>query len=289
MQASLFHLFHGRYPVIQAFFSGKFLIKSRIGVDREFQERKCRVTLEITRNRRLKALKRFIMSNDDYGFDDGNQSYMTVNELLQVKITEDHNSATYFSRINDISEGKLVIAWPTNGGIRLLVHRDQILDFSFMREGVPYSFTGLVDETSIEPLPQITTIISSAVMRVQRRQNFRIKCLIPIEIVGSFKEHPDDDCLSSLDIQTTTYDLSASGVAVRYAKRIPEGTLLDVKLSLPDDGPVIKAPCRVVYSDEFAVHSRMYRTGMQYLAINEWERARIVRFVYRTQLKSLNQ
>jgi c-di-GMP-binding flagellar brake protein YcgR len=229
------------------------------------------------------------MNDANHDFDDVNQSNLTVNDLLQVKITEDPNSATYYSRINDISEAKLVIAWPTNGGIRLLIHRDQILDFSFTRDGVPYSFAGLVDETSLKPLPQITIIISSAIMRVQRRQNFRIKCLIPIEVIGSFKEHPDDDCLSLLDIQTTTYDLSASGVAVRYAKRIPEGTLLDVKLSLPDKAPVIKAPCRVVYSDEFTEHSRMYRTGMQYLAINEWERARIVRFVYRTQLKALRQ
>jgi c-di-GMP-binding flagellar brake protein YcgR len=214
-------------------------------------------------------------------------SYMTVNELLQVKIIEEPTSATYYSRINDISEGKLVIAWPTNAGIRLLVHRDQMLDFSFIRNGEPYAFTGLVDETSIDPLPQITIIVCSAVIRVQRRQNFRIKCLIPIEIIGVFKEHPDDASLFSLDIQTTTYDLSASGVAVRIAKRIPEGTLLDIKLSLPDKGSIIKVPCRVVYSDEYTEHAKMYRAGMQYLAINEWERARIVRFVYRTQLKAL--
>jgi len=31
----------------------------------------------------------------------------------------------------------------------------------------------------------------------------------------------------------------------------------------------------------------LYRTGIHYLSISEWERARIVRFIYRTQLKGL--
>ena len=228
-----------------------------------------------------------LMKNGSQDFAEDIKSYMTIHELLQVRIVDDPNPATYYSRINDIAEGKLVIAWPTNGGIRLLVHRDQILDFSIMRDGSPYSFTGLVDATALEPLPQITLILSSHVMRVQRRQNFRIKCLLPIEITGFIRESAQDEILSPLHIQTTTYDLSASGFAIRHPKRIPEGTLLEIKLGLPDGNPSIKAPCRVVYSEALGETSRFYRTGMQYLAISEWERARIVRFVYRTQLKGL--
>jgi c-di-GMP-binding flagellar brake protein YcgR len=228
------------------------------------------------------------MDNVNQDFTDDIKSYMSVNELLQVRISDDANATTHYSRINDIANGKLLIGWPTNGGIRLLVHRDQTLDFSFMKDGVPYSFTGIIDETSLTPLPQITLILSSAVMRIQRRQNFRIKCLIPVEIVGSVNEDLRDETLSALSIQTATYDLSASGIAIRYPKRIPEGSLVEVKLALPDDGPNIKAPCRVVYSEEFAETSKLYHTGIHYLVMSESERARIVRFVYRMQLKGLN-
>ncbi len=227
------------------------------------------------------------MNKVHQNFTDDIKSYLGINEPLQVQIAEDTNPATYSSRINDISEGRLVIAWPTNGGIRLLVHRDQMLDFAFVRDGTAYSFTGLVDETHSEPLPQITVILSSAVMRVQRRQNFRIKCLIPVEIVGSIKENVRDETTTPLDIRTTTYDLSASGIAIRYPKRIPEGTLLEIKLGLPDNGPAIKAPCRVIYSENLTENVTQYRTGIHYLAITECERARIVRYVYRTQLKGL--
>jgi c-di-GMP-binding flagellar brake protein YcgR len=162
-----------------------------------------------------------------------------------------------------------------------------MLSFSFVRDGAAYSFAGMVDETKVEPLPQITVILSSEVTRVQRRQNFRIRCLIPVEIIGSIRERPRHEADTILDIRTTTYDVSASGIAIRYPKRIPEGTLLEIRLALPDSGPPIKVPCRVVYSETQPENMMQYRTGIHYLAISEWERARIVRYAYRTQLKGL--
>ncbi len=214
-------------------------------------------------------------------------SFITVNDLLLIRSMDDVNRENYYSRINDISEGKLIIAWPTYSGLRLLVHRDQILDFSFMRDGVPYAFSGLVDETESEPLPQITVIICSAIMRVQRRENFRIKCLVPVQVSGTVKERTQDSPSSLVDFRTTTYDISASGISFRYYRSFSEGTLLEVKLALPDNMPVIKAPCRVVHSDSLQEHPMQYRTGLHYLVISEWERARIVRYIYRTQIKGL--
>jgi c-di-GMP-binding flagellar brake protein YcgR len=217
------------------------------------------------------------------------KSLLAINDNLQIRLPENNkDQATYYSRIEDISEGKLVIAWPTSHGIRLIAYADQMLDFYFVREGTPYSFSGLVDETSPEPLPQITIILSSAIAAVQRRQNFRIKCLLPVEIIGNIKEDPREETVTPLNIKTTSYDLSASGISIRHAKRIPEESVLTVKISLPDDGPVISIPGSVIYSEYLSENKVLYRTGIRYLAITEKERARIVRFVYRKQLQGLH-
>jgi c-di-GMP-binding flagellar brake protein YcgR len=227
------------------------------------------------------------MTSANQNFTDDIKSYLAINDLLQVRAEDDPNAATYYGRINDIIDGKLMIAWPTNSGIRMTVRRDQILDFSFIKEGTPYAFTGLVDEALPEPQPKIAIIMSSAVMNVQRRQSFRIKCLIPLEIAGSIMDSSHNENTSPLFIRTTTYDLSASGIAIRHPQRIPEGSIVEIKLKLPDDKPAIKAPCRVIYSEEFAETSKLYHTGLHYLTIVETERARIVRFVYRAQLSGL--
>jgi c-di-GMP-binding flagellar brake protein YcgR len=214
-------------------------------------------------------------------------SFSAINEILQVQMMDGEDTSNYHSRINDISESRLIIAWPTRNGIRLLVRRDQMLEFSFLRDGTPYAFNGLVDETDPGPLPQITIIVSSPVTRVQRRQNFRAKCLVPVEITGEFKNDPADDRPVMHIIPATTYDLSASGFSVLHEKKIPEDVVLESALSLPDSGPLIKVPCKVIYSEGRAENAAQYRIGMQFLQLTETERARIVRFVYRTQLKCL--
>jgi c-di-GMP-binding flagellar brake protein YcgR len=227
-----------------------------------------------------------IMRNVIQDFTDSIRAGIAINDLLQVQLTEDQNSATHHSRINDISEGKLIIAWPTHGGMRLIVHRDQILLFHFLRDDVPHEFTGLVDEMNATGIPQLTIIPSSPITRIQRRQNFRIKCMLPVEITGSWTNPPNESVPSS-SIRTTTTDLSASGISIRYSKLIPENSLVEVKLALPDNAPAIRIPCRVVYSDSPAESQLLYRTGLRFLAISESERARIVRHVYRSQLKGL--
>src|ERR1039458_344204 len=96
---------------------------------------------------------------------------LVINELLQVQLQDDPSPSTYRSRIENIIDEKLVATWPTTAGIRMPVHADQMLNFSLVRDGNAYAFTGLVDSTATEPLPQITVIINSEIHRVQRRQN----------------------------------------------------------------------------------------------------------------------
>jgi c-di-GMP-binding flagellar brake protein YcgR len=214
---------------------------------------------------------------------------LTVNELLQVKVSGETNSATYYSRVNNLSDGKIIIAWPTNRGIRAPLRVDQLLDLSFVREGIPYAFSGLADETIMEPLPQVSIIPTSAISQRQRRQNFRVKCLVPVEVLGALQNpgNSGGEAVKIVNVKTVTYDLSAGGLAIRHSALIPEGSLVEVKLELPDRGPAIKIPARVAYSESLAGRKSQYQVGLHYLAISERECARIVRYLYGLQIKIL--
>jgi len=212
---------------------------------------------------------------------------VAVSELLQVRIADGSDGLTYCSRVQDVAEGRLVIAWPTHNGVRLLARRDQVLDFFVMRNELPLEFKGAVQEVNLSPLPLIAVVPKSPITKVQRRQDFRIKCLIPVELAGSVRD-PRDGSATALAFRTVTSDLSASGLMIRHPKVIAEDSVLEIKLELPDGGPPLRIPCRVVYSESRPENPSMYRTGMTYLAITEWERARIVRFAYRTQLKGIH-
>src|SRR3990172_13097024 len=92
-----------------------------------------------------------------------NQTMLAINELLQVKVPNDANSTNYYSRVNNVADGRILIAWPTSRGIRLAARVDQFLELSFVREGIPYAFSGLIDESTLEPLPQIWIILTSVI------------------------------------------------------------------------------------------------------------------------------
>jgi c-di-GMP-binding flagellar brake protein YcgR len=235
-----------------------------------------------------KCLYNSFMEHEIQNLTEDIKKYISINEILQVRNMDASDSVTYNSRVNDIAEGKLIVAWPTHRATRLIARRDQMLAFLIMRGEVPHEFSAIVEELdSSARLPQITVIPGESIIRIQRRQNFRAKAMVPVEIAAQIRD-PRDDSLTPFVMQTTTLDLSAGGIAIRNPKSFPEDTTAELKLALPDGDPIIKLRCRVVYSEVQADNLLLYRTGMCYLAINERERARIVRYVYRAQLKGIH-
>ena len=210
-----------------------------------------------------------------------------LNETLQVRIPDDPNPVTYYSRVLSVNNGVLTIPWPTDRGIRLITHPGEVLEFYFIRGGTPHAFRGLVEAAKTGLMPQLTIVSRGPAQQVQRRQNFRIKCLLPIEIVCKDPDDPDNASAPPLVIKTVSSDISAGGLSFRYVKRMPEGMPVAAKLSLPDDAEPIRTQCIVIYSDYASEFQTLYRTALRFTDINEGERSRIVRFVYRLQLQGL--
>jgi c-di-GMP-binding flagellar brake protein YcgR len=221
------------------------------------------------------------------GTGSGEDYSVATNEVLQVLIPDDPNPATYYSRVLSASKGSITMPWPTDRGIRLITHPGHLLDFYFIRSGTPHHFRGIVEKTDTGLVPQITVNVRGSAQQIQRRQDFRVKCLLPLEITYAVPQGKDGNLSAPMVIKTVTSDISAGGLSFRHAKRIPEGTLVSGKLSVPDDGPVIEISCRVIYSKYMSEHQTLYRTAVRYLTLSQMDLSRIVRFAYKIQLRGL--
>ena len=116
-----------------------------------------------------------------------------------------------------------------------------------------------------------------------------MKCLVPVEITWTDYSSDSNNGVENIEtITTSTFDLSAGGVGIRWPKAIPEGTPVGIKLDIPDKGPLMKIPCRVAYTEKLPDNPSMSHVGIQFLAISEREQARIVRYLNRLQIQSLN-
>jgi c-di-GMP-binding flagellar brake protein YcgR len=233
------------------------------------------------------------MSERVSGEADRNSKYLSaeVNDLLQVKVLDDPNSLTYRSRVDDLPEGMLVISWPTERGVRIPIHENQPLSLSFVRDSGVFTFSAVVDERWQYPIPQVRVRPTSTPERIQRRQFFRVKAALAVELTGTLPPGETDDRGGNfVHVRTFTYDISGSGVAIRHSDPLPPGTLLETKLTIPGELAAVKALSKVVNSDRISSSTDkvVFHIGMYFLSISESERSRIVRHVFRVQQTALS-
>jgi c-di-GMP-binding flagellar brake protein YcgR len=171
-----------------------------------------------------------------------------INDIIQIKILDDPDSLTYRSRVEDVVEDQMAISWPTNNGVLVPIHLDGHLSLSFVREDAAYIFWGVVQDRKKEPFPILKMHILGPPERIQRRQYFRMKVPVGLQIKGvmNLPNNPQAELL----LETQTYDLSGSGLAVRTWNPIPVDTTVEVKLTL-DEPPSLKLTAKVVSSELF--------------------------------------
>jgi c-di-GMP-binding flagellar brake protein YcgR len=211
-----------------------------------------------------------------------------VNDLLQVKLLDDPNSPNYRSHVEDVLSDMVHISWPTDRGVLIPISQNCPLSLSFIRNEVPYTFTANVEAREREPIPFLKVRPTSLAEKIQRRHYFRAKTTVPVELTGNTISGSDKPGEVHF-FRTTTYDLSGGGISIRSEASVQVGTVLECKLALPDGQPPIKAPVRVVNCDPAAVHKekQLNRIGMSFLVISEAERTRIVRHLFKVQMRQL--
>jgi c-di-GMP-binding flagellar brake protein YcgR len=209
-----------------------------------------------------------------------------INDLIDVQIPNDLNSLAYKSRIDDIAEdGTLVVAWPTDNGVPIPIQHNQTLTISFMRDDAVYTFSSIVEDRNREPVARILMRPAGPPERIQRRTFFRVKTALPVELIRQRSSDVVDSTVPYSMLKWRTYDVSGSGLSIRHSDPIPDGSLLDCKLTLPSEKSAIKMICKVTHAERIsaATEEALYHIGMYYLVINDPDRTRIVRHVFKVE------
>jgi len=217
---------------------------------------------------------------------------LEVNDLLQIQIPDDPNSLSYRSRVNDIVQGRMLIPWPTDRGVPIPIHQNQTLSISFVRDDAVYTFSGIVEERKREPVALLWLKPAGAPERIQRRHFFRVKSVLQVEFLGEQASYDEANPASRfISIKSQTFDISGSGLSIRHMSSIAAGTLLDCKLTLPEDSSIVKILCKVAHSERISASSEpsLYHIGMFYLSVKDADRTRIVRHVFKVEQANLTQ
>jgi len=209
-----------------------------------------------------------------------------VHDLISVKVLGDH-PRTYRSRIEELREDKVIIAWPTENGVGVPVYQNERLLISITRKGSIYGFEAVVEALELAPLALITLQAEGPPEFIERREDVRVNARLPVTLgakivsISSYRDAPQDGVI----IRSHTLTISAGGFTFKHQSDIPSGIPFDVSLALPDEPKTVNLEAKVVRSEPYgsAAGGHLFEIGLTYLRITERARARIVRYVFKAQ------
>lgn len=209
------------------------------------------------------------------------RSYFAVNDAIKLEFRGKH----YSSRVEDVTDEYLDIAWPSVYGtsLRLSVD-DPVKVISSVRNGMR-GFRARVAERREGPPALIRLEVQEDLGVVQRRKYARAADALPVRIwYLSTKLKHGTGC-----VETTTRNISGGGlrIAVGWGDRPMIGDELEVELRLPKAGP-IRAKASVVWVATAPEPNGMFDVAVSFTEIPDKERKLIVRRVFEREAELRN-
>jgi c-di-GMP-binding flagellar brake protein YcgR len=220
-----------------------------------------------------------------------NPSPLTINDSLEVVFRQDGASTSCRSSVFDLAKGGYQLLWPTHDGVRFPVHNNQQVNLIYLRDDATYSIKGVVAELQNGPVPTIIFRPSGEVERIQRREYCRVRASLPVLLVEALSQKASGQGkLKGINITTRTVDISGSGLRIHVGFPIPRGTVFRVKLELEPGEPPVDLTARSVYSANLPPTNgrALYQVGIEFTAVSEPKRRKIVRQVFKIQQTSLS-
>lgn len=111
--------------------------------------------------------------------------------------------------------------------------------------------------------------------QIERREFLRVEDIVQISYSRSLVQPPQQK-------QAQRKDISGGGIRIISKEELPVGTILDIKMELPDifQPTIIKCKGRVVWCQKMEGDVEEYNVGIAYVNIPEQDRKKIINYVF---------
>ena len=212
---------------------------------------------------------------------------LSINDPVELQILDRGERINCASRVHDMVNGQIQLSWPTRSGIRVPIKETQELLLYFTRFDGIYTGKAVVESVSQSPVPTILVRAAGGMEKVQRREFFRVRTSLPIQLTGieSTPTGAQANKTSGMHLIARTVDISGGGLSIHKEFSIQLGTEFEIKLTLEPDQLPLELSATVVYSEPVKTFQgkQLYRVAMQFVDIGEGSRRRIVRHIFKLQ------
>jgi len=218
-------------------------------------------------------------------------------EFSLIHSTGQKSDFSHVSQLLDIvDESNIVMACPIHGSQLVPIPVGTKIEVVFIHEKRSViSFEGTVTGRSDKDnVAAMQVHIESEISRIQRRQFFRLECLLDVQYRLLSDDSEDISNFNNEDSgkkveykKAVTSDLSGSGVCIVTDESIPKDSIIEICIFL-DEKNVVKAIARLIRSSAVQIEKgTKYKNGLHFVNISKTDRNRIIKYVFAQQRKLL--
>ncbi|MCT4688246.1 flagellar brake protein [Vallitalea sp.] len=188
------------------------------------------------------------------------------------------NEKVYVSIIQDINDDEIIISAPVKNGkiIPLEVGASYVLSI-YTNSGLYKCKSTVKNRYKKKELHMITLEVKSPMEKSQRRQYYRLECILPI----LFADINEDTWSEGLIV-----DISGGGLRFTSKRKMDANTILKckIKLNSNDEVDTIELKGKVILSDIVDFEATKYETRIKFNISNEY-REKIIKFIFEEERK----
>jgi len=184
-----------------------------------------------------------------------------------------------YSLVQDVTDGRsLLITLPMDGGNPVLLEPDQIVKIIFFREDGEFYFSAkVVDRVKSELMLLIKILQISSIERLQRRNFFRLKTVLPTHF-----RYVSNNKAEGRFFKGHAMDISGGGIRLYTERYIPPTAQIECRIKM-DDKHEIVLNGKVLRVRKVQDAELQYDIGISFVDIPEKIRDEIISFIFDQQ------
>ncbi len=220
-------------------------------------------------------------------------------DLIQTNVAEGDDNKVYKSQVYDVvGEEQLKIAMPQEKGKLLLLHLESVYRMQFVSETGMYECNGkVVDRYKTDNVYVVVMDIVSALKKIQRREFYRLNCLLDAGIhILTDEELMTGDLGKIVEAQKTTpaeyeegviVDISGGGARMVTDCDVPEGTYILIKFQIDfkDNTVNYDLLARTVTRRSLLNRKKRYELRVEFEQLSNHLRESLIKYIFEEERK----
>lgn len=212
---------------------------------------------------------------------------MNSGPKLNMKCEIIYEGRTYKSSVQDVTEDYVGVSIPVRRGEYIALTINELVDVIYYEEKQVYKFHSKVVGRKRDGIPMILLAPPSDILKVQRREFFRIDLTENIKYLKVDNEITEEqfDLLikdSEKYDDAILLDLSAGGIKINTKNELKNGDKIIVQMPLLQEKISVLCQCVRSYKD---LNTKFYTCGIAFTDIDKQIREKLINHVFKLMRK----